>query len=305
MDLDHYRNFITIVESGSLTEAAKKLHIAQPALSNQIKNLQRKYNIDLIITKQGMRRIELTEAGHILYQKAKYLCALEDTLIRDISNCNDGSNGTLRISLSPSLSIPLIQKYLSDFSRLYPQVKYELYEVPIAEQTDQLLNGVTEIGVTNTMLQQVHLFRVINISEEDIVAVYHKDSPFHPQSPDGFTLEELAHYPIAINRGCEQNFLDICAEHQITPNILSFTTTKTSALMWAHEKNAVAIVPWKKPEMFQNGLIYAPIRNNSIKIHQTVVVAKDNRLSKVAENFIQYYLRKTALLNAAESSCLD
>ncbi len=300
MDLDHYRNFITIVESGSLTEAAKKLHIAQPALSNQIKNLQRKYNIDLIITKQGIRRIELTEAGHILYKKAKYLCALEDTLIRDISNCNDGSNGTLRISLSPSLSIPLIQKYLSDFSRLYPQVRYELYEVPITEQTDQLLNGVTEIGITNTTLQQVHLFKVVNISEEDIAAVYHEDSAFHPKSPEGFTLEELSHYPVAINRGCEQNFLEACAEQQITPNILSFTTTKTSALMWAYEKNAVAIVPWKKPEMFHEGLIYAPITNNSIKIHQTVVVAKDSRLSKVAENFIQYYLKKTAVLNASE-----
>lgn len=43
MDLEHYRNFITIVESGSLSAAAEKIHIAQPALTAQIKALQKKY----------------------------------------------------------------------------------------------------------------------------------------------------------------------------------------------------------------------------------------------------------------------
>ena len=64
MNIQYYYNFVTIVESGSLTAAAEKLHIAQPALSNQIKALEQKYGTRLFY--RGARKLELTDAGAIL-----------------------------------------------------------------------------------------------------------------------------------------------------------------------------------------------------------------------------------------------
>ena len=74
MDMEYYRNFIAIVEAGSLSAASKRVHVAQPALSNQLKLLQKKFGTQLVNIRRGVHNIELTNAGCILYNKAKYLC---------------------------------------------------------------------------------------------------------------------------------------------------------------------------------------------------------------------------------------
>ena len=64
MNMEFYRNFIEVVEAGTISAASRKLLIAQPALSNQIKALERQYNAKLFI--RDSRRIVLTDAGEIL-----------------------------------------------------------------------------------------------------------------------------------------------------------------------------------------------------------------------------------------------
>ena len=90
MDMEYYRNFIAIVEAGSLSAASKRVHVAQPALSNQLKLLQKKFGTQLVNIRRGVHNIELTNAGCILYNKAKYLCSLEDDTQREISDCVNG-----------------------------------------------------------------------------------------------------------------------------------------------------------------------------------------------------------------------
>ena len=75
MELDCYRNFLAVVEAGSFTGAAECVHIAQPALSKQLRHLENYFGAKLIISTRGSRQLLLTEAGRVLYQKAKYICS--------------------------------------------------------------------------------------------------------------------------------------------------------------------------------------------------------------------------------------
>ena len=84
MNIEYYRNFIAIVEAGSISAAAKRVAVAQPALSNQLKTLQKKFGTPLLNLKRGGHTVELTEAGCILYNKAKYICSTEDNIIKEI-----------------------------------------------------------------------------------------------------------------------------------------------------------------------------------------------------------------------------
>ena len=61
MDMEYYRNFIAIVEAGSLSAASKRVHVAQPALSNQLKLLQKKFGTQLVNIRRGVHNIELTQ----------------------------------------------------------------------------------------------------------------------------------------------------------------------------------------------------------------------------------------------------
>ena len=69
MDMEYYRNFIAIVEAGSLSAASKRVHVAQPALSNQLKLLQKKFGTQLVNIRRGVHNIELTNAGCIFITK--------------------------------------------------------------------------------------------------------------------------------------------------------------------------------------------------------------------------------------------
>ena len=118
MDTSYYYNFIILVQTGNMTQAANILHITQPALSKQLKYLEAEFGTPLLHIKRGQRgaNFRLTEAGRIFYEKAQQLCAIEEATYEDVKRLNSAVEGTLRISSSASRSTGLIQQYLHAFS---------------------------------------------------------------------------------------------------------------------------------------------------------------------------------------------
>ena len=126
MTLESYKNFVTIVECGSILAAANKLLIAQPSLSNQLKNIEKNYGTTLII--RGSRSIELTDAGRIFYQKAKQICQLEENLKNELANEKTLFTNLLKISIPAGNSAYFMHKFFDSFIEKHPKVNYDLYE---------------------------------------------------------------------------------------------------------------------------------------------------------------------------------
>ena len=289
MELEHYRNFVTIVDCGSLSAAASVLHVAQPALTAQVKNMQKRYGAPLLKMRRGARSVELTDAGTILYNKAKYICAIEESTRHEIESLANGAAGRLAVSLSPSMSIGFIQNFLSGFARLNPDVEYELYEVNSDGQTRQLLNGVTEIGVANAKLRQPTRFETLFTRREELGIVYHKETKWIDPEKIYLDLEDLEDVPICLSRGCSEQFLTICSDSHIYPHILAINTTKQSTLMWARQKIGVAIVPIAPGENLGDELTCRFVQDERMYLSKTLSVVRDRPLSPVAQNFIRYY----------------
>lgn len=289
MDITHYHNFITIVDCGNLSAAAEILHIAQPALTAQVKNMQEKYGATLLRIKRGARSIEVTNEGMILYNKAKYLCAIEDTAQKEIASAKNGVAGKLSISLSPSMSVLFIQNFLSGFSLANPDIDYELHEVNIQEQTKQLLSGLSEIGIANAPLRQASRFETLFTRKENLGIIYHKDTHWFNENKIYLDLEDLEGVPICLSRGCSEQFLNICSDSRIYPRILCTSTTKLSTLMWARQKAGVAVVPVGAGEEFEDYLCCRFVQDERMFINKTLSIVKDRPLSAVAKNFLKYY----------------
>lgn len=83
MDIKKLKYFVTIVEEGNISAAAKKLHISQPPLSSQIKLLEEELNLKLM--ERGPRNITLTRAGKLLYKRAKNIIDLANTTKKGIT----------------------------------------------------------------------------------------------------------------------------------------------------------------------------------------------------------------------------
>lgn len=288
MDVEFYRNFITIVDTGNITEAAKKLHIVQSALSAQIKTMEQFFGTPLIITKRGIRKLEITDAGKMLYQKSCHLCSLEDIMRCEVKTVAKGNIGSLRISLSPSSSISFITNYLVDFSLANPGINYRLYEVNIALQTQQLLSGFTELGVANAPLHQAEKFETLYGVKEHMVAIFKSNSKYLSPLDSTISLESLKNVPICLSRGCSALFKSVCSQENFNPHILSINSTKTSTLCWAQKDCAVAIIPFNMINTLDSSLCCRPINDRRLIVNNSLVMVKNRPLSPVATHFLNF-----------------
>lgn len=294
MDLMIYKNYITIVDEGSLTKATEKLHIEQSTLSQQIKRLQTEYGAPLLKMHQGKRQIELTDMGRILYERAKILVALLETTEFDIKEMQQGLQGTLRLSMSPSVSMEIIRSKLCEFMANHPKVTYDIYEVGIEEQEEQLLNGVAEIGIANAPLLHPEKFKVYHTQATPMAAVVHRDSPYiedvkrlRDNWQSKRNVRRFSKIPVFITRGCIQTFMSFFSATELTPKIMAINTTRTATLQWAIHNKGVALVPMEKmdcPSSTTLKTFWFP--ENAVANYKSYYVVKDRPLSALGKQFL-------------------
>ncbi len=290
MEIDNYRNFLAIVEAGSMTSASEFVHIAQPALSKQLKSLEGYFGTKLIITTRGSKHLILTDAGKILYHKAKYICSLEDMARNEIDDISDGSRGTLRISAANSRSSVFINTCLEPFHDLFPNVVYEIYEGSVNEQSQQLLSGITELGILSVPLIHQNDFEVLFQREEEVCAIFSKNSKFLPEGgSDTISVKELSPLPLCASAGCHLIMSKVFKEHNLKPHILSICTTRTAALQWAEDDYGVSIVPMEPGENIGSHFVCRRIEEAGADLFKTVVKVKGRPLSVIARKFLKFY----------------
>lgn len=288
MELECYRNYIAIVEAGSFSSAADIVKMTQPALSKQLKSIEAQYGAKLILTNRGNRKISLTEAGQLFYQKAKYICSIEDSIRNDIKEIINGTSGTLKISVANSRAKSLINSSLEKFSKLYPQVNFEIHEGSIVHQTQQILTGITELGILSVPVTHKDSFEVLFRRKEELSIVYHKSCTLFKEDDD-ISVSELEGIPLSLSAGCYNIFKTHCISNGITPRILSVSSTRYTALQWAINKSAVAIVPAEPNEFLGHGLIVKPLTGIDSPLYKTIVKAAGKKLSPIAVKFLQFY----------------
>ena len=146
MNLRRLKYFVKIVDIGSLTQAAEVLHIAQPALSQQVATLENELDQQLLIrTKRG---VTPTEAGKILYAHARTILRQCEQAQTAVINAGQALNGQVSIGLAPgtaasSLTMPLLQTVREQF----PDVLVYLHENSGASLNEKVMNGQLDMAV--------------------------------------------------------------------------------------------------------------------------------------------------------------
>ena len=117
----HLRSFHAVATHGSFTRAAEFLHITQPTLSGQVKELEERYGIKLFL-RHG-RRIELTDMGLSAYAITRHLFRYEEEVEQLLQSARALTSGNLRVAAdSPYIATPL----LAQFQRLYPGIQISI-----------------------------------------------------------------------------------------------------------------------------------------------------------------------------------
>lgn len=293
MDFEFYRNFITVAEIGNLTTAAKKLSLAQPALSAQVKTLEQYYGTPLIETSRGKRQLTLTEAGAAFLSKARQICSTEESLVMDLQNFKKKNAGTLCFSISPAKSAFFLNTYLRPFAMLYPEISYKYREEAVSAQIKQIEENACDFAFANAPLLEPQLFSAHKTPHEEyFYAVCVSQSAYAFQQQQPLTSAQLANIPICCNFGCYSLLRKACRKYGFIPQIRFIATTTTAALTFVLDGAGVAVVSSSNPDEFPAGLQYWKLEDDELYFEQTLFWSAKKKLSSIAKLFLNFYLDK-------------
>lgn len=285
MNLETYKNFIAIVEEGSILAASKKQMIAQPALSAQLARLEAHYKAPLLI--RGARHVRLTEAGNILYQKAKRMVELEAEAADDIESSLDGRTGVLSLALPSASSPKFLAFLLRDFMERYPRVRICVHESDSQEAAECVSSGLAEVGFVKTPITESYRFTFFPMPSTPVAAVFSKD--LADEIPDALTLEYLNGKEIVVPKGCQSIILSTFEERGIRARLACVTTTRNAAIQLARMRRCAALVPYDAEEEARGELLIRQLTDASIMIPRQFIIQKGAALSNVARRFLEIH----------------
>ena len=145
MELRQLRYFCAVAEELSFARAAKRLFVAQPALSVQIRNLETELKVQLL--RRTTRTTEVTHAGKTFYVEAKDVLARVDVAGKHAQDAERGVVGTLRVAFLSNVATAQFGQRMREFQDRLPQVNLSLLEAAGHAQIAMLLRGEIDVGL--------------------------------------------------------------------------------------------------------------------------------------------------------------
>lgn len=168
-----YEYINAILESGSITEASKRLFISQSALSQYIKRIEVKLGIEIFDRKFSPLR--LTEAGQIYYESLGDIMAIEEDAINQIEDLNNLKRGEIVIGSTDYLTYCLLAKVLKDFNQEYPGISIRILEGKTSDLNIAAIEGDCDFALSYSGINKPELANIELYQEEVYVALNHKD----------------------------------------------------------------------------------------------------------------------------------
>ncbi|MCA1899289.1 MAG: LysR family transcriptional regulator [Chloroflexi bacterium] len=147
VDIQKIETFLCTAENENLTEAAKQLHLTQPAVSHQIKSLEQELGLKLFV--RGGGRLKMTEAGELLLPWARRLLHDMNELKEMMSSAQDVCAGELRIVCSTCIGKYLLPQLAARFCRRYPNIKVRILACEPERTALRLLEGDAHLGIVS------------------------------------------------------------------------------------------------------------------------------------------------------------
>ena len=283
MDLRQLYYFVTIVEEGQITAAAKRLHMAQPPLSQQLKALEEELGVQLL--KRQPRHVDVTDAGRLLYHRAQQILNLTDSTRRELLDIQHGQRGTLSLGMVSSSGSILCSPLMDEFHRRHPGISFEIYDGNTFKIIDMLTKGLIEVGIVRTPFKHESFYCKF-LPEEPMVLALTDDLDWCPGRQE-ITMAELNDKPLIIYRRFDQLFHDTCEAYNFTPTILCRNDDARTTILWANTGLGMAVIPQSAFSLAEHGRLHQKIiSERRLYTRLAAIWPKGTYISTLAETFL-------------------
>lgn len=222
MDLDRLRTFVLAAEELNFTQTARLIHLSQPAVSQQIRELEDSLGVALF-ERRG-RGLALTPAGERLKPKARKILQEVERVREDMEEFRGMRQGVLRIGSGNTIGIYLLPNVLGTFSRRFPGVRPSLRVADLDALIRALQEGELDLALVEDELSagRIYGWERVPITGDELVLIAYPD---HPWAKLGeIDLEQLAGEPILMRQAespARRKIQDSLAEAGFDPQRLA------------------------------------------------------------------------------------
>lgn len=196
MEIRVLRYFMAIAREGSITNAANFLHVTQPTLSRQIRDLEDELGQKLF--NRGSHSMTLTTEGMILRKRAEEILSMVDKTEAEFNSMESTISGDIYIGGGETDAIKLVAQIAKDLRKSYPGIHYHLYSGNSEDVTERLDKGLLDFGI---LIQPADIskYDYINIPAQDTWGVImRRDSPLAEKG--AIKKEDLLNVPLLCSR---------------------------------------------------------------------------------------------------------
>ncbi|GAK00759.1 LysR family transcriptional regulator [Geomicrobium sp. JCM 19055] len=287
MDTRKLRYFKTIADEKQVTKAAKKLHMAQPPLSQQLKLLENELNVSLF--ERHGRYLELTSAGKALYKHACKILQTIDDAVLETKAIESGKLGMLKIGVNKSCFSYMIHP-IQTLRQIYPDVQIALREGDTYSLTEQLHQREIELAIVRLPVQLEQISSVSLPSEPYVLAIA-KDWPGLTRTKQ-MSMKDLKDLPLLLlhrisGTGQYEKIVNECKRHGFVPNVVCECPDASLLIALAAAGTGGTIIP--KSSLFafhSDALAMIELTDIEIQADAAMIWSSDRYVSKQAEHFI-------------------
>lgn len=280
--------FIAVADVGGVTEAAKRLYISQPSVSQSIKALEQSLNVKLF-HRGRKHRLFLTDVGKKIYLIALEMQHLEEQLYQTAFRENNFLGGLLRIGALPIMTAAILPKPLNTFKTKYPDVRIELVEGTPSELREMVEQHQVDFALTCSPFGKLDHETLL---QDKMVGIL----------PDGDTLDvidlrENTEHLILVRAGSETAIEELMGKYHLdfSKNIL--TTSGDAAIRLVQAGNGRGIVSVFTLKNFAPEMEHIPVVPE-VKFEIGIQCIDLNDLTPVAQEFVHL------LKNSVSGYCL-
>lgn len=292
MELRHLRYFIAVAEELSFRRAAERLHLAQPPLSSQIKDLERELGTPLL--ERSTRSVKLTAAGKVFLEEARSILLNTQRAAQNARNAQAGLIGPLKIGVLAPSATPRLAGILRAYRRKFPGVQFSLSEFTSTEQLQRLREDQLDVGLLRPPIPFPELDYTFLEESPMVLALPagHRLAKLRRIQWIDFHNERMVMIHPTLQHGYYDKFLELCARAGSTP-VPGQYANDVHSKMWLISAG-FGIAPTTKTiaEVKRPGLVFRELPPG-LPLVETLIVWKHSNNSPVLHNFLECFKTQT------------
>lgn len=299
VDLLELETFIAIVELGSFSQAALRMHVSQPSVTARVQRLEERLRTQLL--KRTTRTVEPTKDGLRLYEKATVALAGLQKIFKEFDRSADRGGHRVTVAATPMISATTLPRIIHAYKQSYPDVRVKLLDLQYREVVDQVRSGGADLAVIAFDGDSAKL-RFQKLADEELLLVVPAGHPL--ASKREVTLEAVMQYPLLIldrYTSLLATIEDECRKRGLPVKSLNEATQLTTLLGMIDAGNGITFLPRSMAQAYARQT-RATLRVTDLRLTRQygIVVPKKAGLSSAAQSFVKYLQQEYANALAGE-----